>query len=97
MMPRTMINRLSQVSGFLIPVAALSLVLVAVTTGWERNLADEGTAAHLFQLLLVMEIPIVALYVATAPERRSPALLATVALQAACVAAALGSVWVFGL
>jgi len=96
-MPRTMINRLSQVSGFLIPVAALSLVLATVTTGWERNLADEGTAAHLFQLLLAMEVPVVALYVATARQRRSPGLLATIALQAVCVAAALGSVWFFGL
>jgi len=96
-MPRTMINRLSQVSGFLIPVAALSLVLVVVTTGWERNLADEGTAAHLFQLLMAMEIPVVAVYVATAQQRRSPGLFATIALQVACVAAALGSVWFFGL
>jgi hypothetical protein len=97
MMPRTMINRVSQVSGFLIPLAAFSLILVVVTTGWERNLADEGAAAHLFQLLLAMEIPVVALYVATARQRNSPALLATVALQAACVAAALGSLRFFGL
>ena len=46
-------------------VAAFAIVLIAVTTGWERNLRDEGTGAHLFWLLIAGEVPFVLLFLAT--------------------------------
>jgi hypothetical protein len=42
-------------------IAALALVLGHVASGGGRE-ADEGTAAHLWQLLMALQVPLVALF-----------------------------------
>jgi len=76
-------------------LAALSLVLgYAALYGTARQ-ADEGTAAHLFQLLLVGQVPIIGLFalrwLPAEPRRALPVL----AVQFAAGVAALFPVWWF--
>jgi hypothetical protein len=63
-------------------VAALGLVgLQLVTVGVTRQ-ADEGAAAHLFQLLLAAQLSIVAYFAVRWLPRQSRSALAVLALQA---------------
>jgi hypothetical protein len=47
-MNRQKINQISTVVPVIMSLLALAVVLVVVTTGWERHLKHEGTAAIYF-------------------------------------------------
>ena len=78
-------------------VAALAMVLGHVAMFGAAREPDEGTAAHLFQLLMVAQVPIVAYFairwLPRAPRRGMPIL----GLQIAAALAALAPVLVLGL
>jgi len=76
---------------------ALFIVLVVVMTGWQRHDRDEGTAAYLFQLLIVLQIPLFAIFLATANWRRLGAIARQVLFQLAALSLAFGSVAYFRL
>ena len=72
-------------------VAAIALVVAAVTFGVGRDTAgDEGTAAHLWQLLMAGQLPIIAWFAATWLPRapRSSAMVLALQLLAGLAAAA---------
>jgi len=75
---------------------ALALVVGYATFVSSAPQADEGTAAHLFQLLLVLEIPVIAAFairwLPVAPTRAA----AVLALQALAIAIALLPVYLLG-
>ena len=96
-MTRTKINLAAGLLPVAMSLAALAIVLIAVTTGWERNLADEGVAAHLFQLLIVGEIPVILLFLLTAERSRTRPIIGLAAVQAAAIGMALGSLAFFHL
>lgn len=78
-------------------IAALALVLGHVALFGAVREADEGTAAHLWQLLMAGQIPIVAFFVLKwLPQVPRQALL-VLALQAGAALAALAPVYVLGL
>ena len=86
---------LKQPSAFL-PLAmsgiALALVLGHVATYGVVHEADEGTAAHLFQLLMAAQLPIVAFFAMRwLPRAPRPALL-VLTLQAGAAIAAMAAV-----
>lgn len=73
-------------------LAALALVLGhAAIFGIVRQ-ADEGTAAHVFQLLMVAQLPVAAYFAAVWGPRRPRAAVAVLALQAALWLTAIGAV-----
>lgn len=78
-------------------MAALALVLVAVLALGAGPEPDEGTAAHLFQLLIAAQVPIVLYFAATTLPHQPRAALAVLGLQALAVAAAFAPVFAFGL
>jgi hypothetical protein len=91
---------IKQPSAFL-PVAmscaALVIVLAhAVMFGAARE-ADEGTAAHIFQLLIVAEVPIVAFFSVKWLPRFPRQALEVLALQVGAVFAALAPVFFLNL
>jgi len=96
-MTRAQINRWTGILPVAMSLAALAIVLVAVTTGWERHLADEGAAAHIFQLLIAGEVPFVLLFLLTAERGRMAAVARLGGIQVAAVMLALGSVAYFHL
>jgi hypothetical protein len=75
--------------------AALAIVVgYAAMFGTARQ-ADEGTAAHLWQLLMAGQLPVIAVFaVRRLPTEPRPALL-VLALQAAAALAAMFPVWWF--
>ena len=78
-------------------LAALALVLghVAVSGGVRET--DEGTAAHLWQLLMAAQLPVVAFFAITWLPRAPRPALQVLALQAVAVLANLAAVRFFDL
>jgi hypothetical protein len=77
-------------------LAALALVVLQLIFVGVTRQADEGAAAHLFQLLLAAQLPIVAYFaVRWLPRYPRPA-LAVLALQAGAGLAALAPVFIMG-
>ena len=91
---------MKQPSGFLpvaMSLAALAVVLFHVAMFGAAREADEGTAAHIFQILLIAQLPIVAFFaVKWLPRAPSQALL-VLTLQAGAGLAALTPVFLLGL
>ena len=77
--------------------AALALVLGSVAMFGVVREADEGTAAHLFQLLIALQIPIVLFFAVRWLPRSPRQALQVLALQAAAGLAALAPVYLLGL
>lgn len=92
----TLSNLLKQPSGFLPVVlssAALVLVLAHVVMFGATREADEGATAHLWQLLMVVQVPILAFFlIRWLPQAPRPALL-VLALQATTALAAIAPVY----
>jgi len=68
--------------------AALGLVLVHIITSGAAREADEGAAAHLWQILMTAQIPIIAFFAIRCVPLRPRLALMVLALQ---VVAALGA------
>ncbi len=84
-----------------VPVAmsalALAIVLGHVLLYGAAREADEGTAAHLFQLLMAAQLPIILVFaIRWLPVNRREA-LSTLAIQAGAALLALLPVFVLGL
>jgi len=68
-----------------------------VAFGWDRGLKDEGSAAHIFQLLIAGQIPFVVAFLVTANWGRFIRIAVIVGLQIVAIALALGPVAYFNL
>ena len=84
-----------------IPIAmSLAILLMVVTTlrvaGTARQ-ADEGTAAHIFQLWLVIEVVAMAAFAVQWLPRRPTAALSVLIVQILCALAACAPVFYFRL
>ena len=89
---------LKRPSGFL-PIAMSAVAVLTIGVHVNRfgttPQADEGAAAHLWQLLMVAQLPIVALFaIRWIPEAPRPAML-VLALQLVAVALAMAPVALF--
>lgn len=91
---------LKQPSAFL-PVAmsfaALATVLVHVARFGIAREADEGTAAHIWQLLMIAQVPIIAFFAIKWLPRTPRSALYILALQAGAAFAALAPVFLLNL
>ncbi len=74
-------------------LTALGIVLGHVAIFGIVHEADEGTAAHLFQVLMAGQVPIVAFFAIKWPPRAPKRTLYLLALQAAAGIAAFASVF----
>ena len=75
-------------------LAAISLILGHIAIFGVSRQPDEGTAAHLWQLLMVGQLPIVAFFAVTSlPRTPRPALL-VLALQVAAALTATAPVFI---
>ncbi len=93
----TLIKRPSAFLPLAMSLVALAIVLVHLARFGAAREADEGTSAHLFQLLMAAQVPIVAFFaIKWLPQAPGPA-LQILALQAAAVLAALAPVFFFSL
>jgi hypothetical protein len=65
----------------ILSLLAIALLGFVYVTGFERGLHDEGAAAHTWQLLIGLQIPLIAVFVATADWSRPAAVFKVLALQ----------------
>jgi len=73
-------------------LAALAMVLGHAAIFGVVHEADEGTAAHIFQLLMAAQVPIVAFFALKWLARAPRQTLQVLALQAAAALAAIAAV-----
>jgi hypothetical protein len=96
-MDRTKINRIAGIAPILMSTVAVALLAVVLVTGWERNLKDEGAAAHTWQLLVGLQLPLILLFLASANWSRPRRPLLILAAQAAGLGMAMAPVAYFHL
>ena len=93
-------NMISKPSAFL-PVAmsfaALAVVLFHVAIFGAAREADEGTAAHLWQLLMACQLPLLVFFAVRWLPRSPKQALIVIALQASAAVAALAPVYFLNL
>ncbi len=77
--------------------AALATVLIHIALFGAARQADEGTAAHIWQILMAAQIPIMAFFVIKWLPRTPIHALAVLALQGAAALAALAPVFLLKL
>ena len=78
-------------------LAALAVVIGHIATAGVAREADEGTAAHLWQLLMAGQLPVIAFFAITWLPRRPRQALSVLALQAIAGVAAAAPVFLLGL
>jgi hypothetical protein len=91
---------LKQPSAFLpmvLSIAALATVIGHIAMFGVAREVDEGPAAHIFQLLMITQLPIVAFFVITRLRRNPRQTLLILALQVGAALAALAPVFVLDL
>jgi hypothetical protein len=91
---------MKQPSAFLpvgMSLAALATVLVHLALFGVTREADEGTAAHIWQLLMGLQIPIVAFFAIKWLPQAPRQALSVLALQVAAALAALAPVFILKL
>jgi hypothetical protein len=94
-MDRKDVNKFCGRAPVVMSLLAFAVVLVAAATGWESGLHDEGAGAHIFQLLIIAEAPVVLVFLATANWSRALQVAGLVAVQAAALSVAIGFVAFF--
>ena len=90
---RTMLKRPSAFLPVAMSLAALALVLVHLFLSGEARETDEGAAAHLWQILMVAQVPIVAFFAIRWLPRNPRSALPVLAVQAGAALAALAPVY----
>jgi len=74
-------------------LAALGIVFVHILIAGTARQADEGTAAHLWQLLMALQIPIIGFFAIRWLPQSPRSALPVLALQAVAALAALAPVF----
>jgi hypothetical protein len=90
---RTMIKRPSAFVPVAMSLAALAIVLVHIIMSGAAREADEGTAAHLWQLLMAAQIPIIGFFAIRWLPQSPRSALPVLALQGVAALAALAPVY----
>ncbi len=93
----TMIKQPSAFLPVAMSLAALAVVLGHVVMFGAAREADEGTAAHIFQLLMAAQVPIVAFFAIRYLPQTPKYALPVLALQAGAALAALAPVYFLNL
>ena len=90
-------TRFSAFAPLVMSLAALALVIGRIAVVGTARQVDEGTVAHLFQLLIVCQVPIVGFFAIKWLRRIPKQALAVLALQMLAVAVACAPVAYFNL
>ena len=95
-MTRAEINRIATPIPIVLSVLACALAVASLAVGFRDN-GDEGWQAHIWQLLMGLQIPLIALFALTADRDRPMRIAAFVALYLGGLTAACAPVWLAGL
>src|SRR5437764_7032364 len=90
---KAMIRRPSAFVPVTMSLAALTIVVIHIIRSGVAREADEGTAAHLWQLLMAAQIPIIAFFAIRWLPQSPRSALPVLALQTVAALAALAPVY----
>lgn len=91
------IHSFSRVAPVVMSLLALGLIVEGLAQfGLHHREVDEGWQAHLFQLLMVLQVPIIVLFAATANWKQRSRAVLVLGLQIAAWGAALGALYLAG-
>jgi hypothetical protein len=90
-------NKPSAFAPMVMSLSALAVVLGSIAMFGIVHEADEGTAAHIFQLLMAGQVPILTYFVIRWLPRAPRQTLYALALQLTAALAALAPVYLLGL
>ena len=90
-------NKPSAFAPMVMSLSALAVVLGSIAMFGIVHEADEGTAAHIFQLLMAGQVPILTYFVIRWLPRAPRQTLYVLALQLTAALAALAPVYLLGL
>lgn len=93
----TMLRKPSAFLPLVMSIAALATVVIHIALYGIVREGDEGTAAHIFQLLISAEVPTVAFFIYKWLPRFPRPALETLTLQIVAVLAAFAPVYYFNL
>jgi hypothetical protein len=93
----TMIKKPSAFLPVAMSLAALAVVLIHIAIFGAAREADEGAAAHLWQLLMAAQLPLLAFFTIKWLPRNPRQALLVMALQAGAAVAALAPVFLLNL
>ena len=91
----TMLKKPSAFVPIVMSLTALVLVIIHISLYGVARQTDEGTAAHLFQLLMGLQVPILVFFAIKWLPRHPRQALEVMALQALAALAALAPVFYF--
>jgi len=94
---QSMVKRPSAFLPVTMSLTALALVLVHIAVFGSAREADEGTTAHLWQLLMAAQLPVIAFFAIKWLPRAPRQTLGVLALQAGAVLASMAPVFYFNL
>jgi hypothetical protein len=93
-MTRVLVNRSSFILPLVLSALAFALVMANIVAGVPRS-PDENASAHIFQLLIAGQVPLIAVFLATSRwQTQRWSLL--FAIQIVCIAIACLPVWLAG-
>jgi hypothetical protein len=92
-----LVRRPSAIVPIAMSLGALAVIVVAVANTGPRQQADEGAAAHSWQILMAGQLPFIAWFALHWLKRDASAAFAVLCLQLFAFAAALLPVWLLGL
>jgi hypothetical protein len=92
-----LLQKPSAVLPILMSVLALVVVVAHLVTYGTAREADEGTAAHLFQILIAAQVPLIIFFLFKWLPPRPKQALATLALQTGMALLAMAPVFYFNL
>ena len=96
-MNRSILREPSALIPLAMSAAALLMVLSQLAFAADPRPKDEGIAAHLFQLLIVAQIPVAAFFAARWLPRQPAQALRVIAMQVFAALVALAPVFIFKL
>jgi hypothetical protein len=82
-MNRQNINLITATVSIVLAIQAFIIVLLMITTSWDRGLSDEGPAAHIFQILIVAEVLFTLGFLATSDWKRIRQVIQVIGFQVA--------------
>src|SRR5947208_10917500 len=94
---RVLVRKPSAIVPIAMSVAALAVVLVAIAIFGAHRQADEGAAAHIWQVLMAGQIPLLAWFAGRWLRQDFRHAVPILGLQIAAFGAALLPVWLLGL
>ncbi|SRR6266404_4580968 len=95
--PPGIVHRICAILPVIFSLLAFGVVLLAVYTGRGMDRHDEGTAAHIFHLLIAAQLPLIAGYALTADWAQWRKTLWPMLVQAAAIVLAFSPVAYFHL